>query len=115
MRYIDIYRTTDRNELSILKNLFDEEGVAYRTHGEATDNAAGVAGMGNDGMRIEVEESQKDRAAGIIKRTGFLGQSPKIAQPERRRPQIGKWVIIVLALLVVFVAIILFIWFMSGN
>ena len=115
MRYIDIFRTTDRNELSIIKNLFDHENISYRTHGEATDNAAGLAGLGNDGMRIEVEESQKDKATEIIKRTGFLGQSHNIAQPKRRKPQIGRWVIIVLALLVVFVSIILFVWFMSGN
>ncbi|WP_037317613.1 DUF2007 domain-containing protein [Salegentibacter sp. Hel_I_6] len=115
MRYIDIFRTTDRNELSIIKNLFDEENIAYRSHGEATDNAAGLAGLGNDGMRIEVEESQKDKAAQIIKRTGFLGERTNLANSSRTRPQVGKWVIFILAALVVFVAIIFFVWFMSGN
>lgn len=115
MNYIDIFRTSDRHELSILKNLFDEENIAYRTHGEAMDNAANIGGLGNDGMRIEVEEGERERASEIIKRSGFLGQSRRIAHPERRKPQVGKWVIIVLALLVVLVAIIFFVWFMSGN
>jgi hypothetical protein len=115
MNYIDVFRTSDRNELSIIKNLFDEENIAYRTHGEATDNAANIGGLGNHGLRIEVAESDHKEAIKIIERTGFLGEPTKISQPERRKPKIGKWVIIILAALVVFVAIILFVWFMSGN
>ncbi|SKB47608.1 Putative signal transducing protein [Salegentibacter holothuriorum] len=115
MNYVNVFRTSDRHELSILKNLFDDENIAYKTYGEAMDSAANIGGLGNDGMRIEVEESERERAAEIIKRSGFLGQSHNISKPARRKPQVAKWVLVLLALLVVLVAIIFFIWFMSGN
>jgi len=118
MKYVDVFRTSDRNEHSIIKNLFDDEKLDYRSYGEATDNATNIGALGNDGLRIEVAEKDREKAHEIIQRSGFLGQSHHIAQakrPGRRKPQIGKWVIIVLALLVVLVAIILFVWFMSGN
>ncbi|PRX52516.1 putative signal transducing protein [Salegentibacter salegens] len=114
MKYIDVFRTSDRHEHSIIKNLFDDERLDYRSHGEVTDNATNIGALGNDGLRIEVAESDRDKATEIIKRSGFLGQSHNIAQPKRRKPQIGKWVIIVLAMLVVLVAIILFVWFMNA-
>ncbi|MBZ9729614.1 DUF2007 domain-containing protein [Salegentibacter sp. JZCK2] len=118
MKYIDVFRTSDRNEHSIIKNLFDEENLDYRSYGEATDNATNIGALGNDGLRIEVAESDREKATEIIERSGFLGRSHNIKRPERtvrRKPQIGKWVIVVLAALVVLVAIILFVWFMSGN
>ena len=115
MNYIDVFRTSDRHELAILKNLFDDENITYRTHGEAMDSAANIGGLGNDGMRIEVEESEREKAAEIIKRSGFLSHSYNISKPERTKPQVGKWVFVLLAALVVLVAIIFFIWFMSGN
>lgn len=115
MKYIDVFRTSDRNEHSIIKNLFDDAKLEYRSHGEATDSATNIGALGNDGLRIEVAERDREKAHEIIKRSGFLGQSDHIAQSEKRKPQIGKWVIIVLALLVVLVAIILFVWFMSGS
>lgn len=115
MKYIDVFRTSDRNEHAIIKNLFDDEKLNYRSYGEATDNATNIGALGNDGLRIEVAENDRGKATEIIKRSGFHGQNYNIAQTKRRKPQIGKWVIIVLALLVVFVAVILFVWFMSGN
>jgi hypothetical protein len=114
MKYIDIFRTSDRNEHSIIKNLFNEEKLDYRSYGEATDNATNIGALGNDGLRIEVAESDRGKATEIIERSGFLGQNQNIAKPERRKPQIGKWLIFVLAFLVVLVAVILFVWFMNG-
>ena len=90
MNYIDVFRTSDRHEIAILKNLFDEENITYRTHGEAMDSAANIGGLGNDGMRIEVEESERERAAEIIKRSGFLGQPHNISQTERKKTSSWK-------------------------
>ncbi|MBE7640783.1 hypothetical protein GUB10_10600 [Salegentibacter sp. BLCTC] len=121
MSYIVVFRTSSRHELSILKNLFDEEGVAYRTYGEAIDSAANIGGLGNDGMRIEVEEDERTKATEIIKRSGLLDNPytgktfQQMSHSERRKPQVGKWVFVLLAVLVVLVAIIFFVWFMSGN
>jgi len=121
MNYVNVFRTSDRHELSILKNLFDDENIAYKTYGEAMDSAANIGGLGNDGMRIEVEESERERATEIIKRSGFLDNSytgktfQQTSHSARRKPQVAKWVLVLLASLVVLVAIIFFIWFMSGN
>ncbi|MBO2543876.1 DUF2007 domain-containing protein [Salegentibacter sp. BDJ18] len=115
MKYIDVFRTSDRNEHSIIKNLFDDEKLDYRSYGEATDNATNIGALGNDGLRIEVAESDREKATEIIKRSGFLGQSHNISNPKRTKPQVGKWVFVLLAALVVLIAIIFFVWFMSGN
>ncbi|PKD21891.1 hypothetical protein APR41_02620 [Salegentibacter salinarum] len=115
MKYIDVFRTSDRNEHSIIKNLFDDEKLDYRSYGEATDNATNIGALGNDGLRIEVAESDREKATEIIRRSGFLGQSHNISNPKRTKPQVGKWVFVLLAALVVLIAIIFFVWFMSGN
>jgi|GEM_PF-5189266 len=115
MKYIDVFRTSDRNEHSIIKNLFDDEQLDYRSYGEATDNATNIGALGNDGLRIEVAESDREKATEIIKRSGFLDQSHNISKPKRTKPQVGKWVFVLLAALVVLIAIIFFVWFMSGN
>ncbi|MBZ9631075.1 DUF2007 domain-containing protein [Salegentibacter sp. LM13S] len=115
MKYIDVFRTSDRNEHSIIKNLFDDEKLDYRSYGEATDNATNIGALGNDGLRIEVAEKDREKAHEIIQRSGFLGQSHNISNPKRTKPQVGKWVFVLLAALVVLLAIIFFVWFMSGN
>jgi hypothetical protein len=114
MKYVDIFRTSDRNELAIIKNLFDEENIAYQTQGEAMDSAANIGGMGNYGLRIAVEENQQQKAVEIIKRSGFIEQPLETGKPNAKKPQIGKGMLFVLAALVVLVAIVLFVWFMNG-
>lgn len=114
MKYIEVFRTSSSNELAIIKNLFDDAEIAYRTKGEAMDSAANIGGMGNYGLQIAVAESHQQKAMKIIERSGFVKQSMETSITSRKKPKIGKWIIVVLAALVVLVAIVLFVWFMNG-
>lgn len=114
MKYINVFRTSDSNELAIIKNLFDDAEIAYRTKGEAMDSAANIGGMGNYGLQIEVEKSERQRAMTIIERSGFVKQPLETEKPTARKPKIGNWIIVVLAALVVLIAVVLFVWFMNG-
>lgn len=114
MKYVNVFRTSDSNELAIIKNLFDDAGIAYRTKGEAMDSATNIGGMGNYGLQIEVEKGERQKAMTIIKSSGFVKQPLEVEKPTAKKPKTGNWMIMVLAALVVLIAVVLFVWFMNG-
>ncbi len=108
MKYFDIFRTSDRNEISIIKNLFNDEDINYRTYGEATDSAANIGALGTNGLRIKVAEGDRVKAAKIIQSTGLLGETNKDSNSHIRMSQKEKWLLIAaifILLLILFILI----------
>lgn len=113
MEYITIYSTDDRTEISILKNLFDQEKIDYKVLGEATNSSAGVAGSGITGIRLQVRDDERERAKEILVESGFIGHRKTTSTTPRQNPRIGKGVLIFLAALVVVIVAIIIVWFMN--
>lgn len=111
--YTTIYSTNDSSEISILKNLFDQEGIDYNVLGEVTDASAGIAGSGMSGIRLQVREDERERAKEILLESGFLGHRKPGGSSRNRKSKIGKGVIIFLAVLVVIIVAFLIWWFMN--
>ena len=113
MQYITVYSTLDTGEISIIRNLFDQQEIKYEILGEATSSSAGIAASGISGMRVQVREKDSDRAKEILTAAGFLGNINKgHVSHTGENAKMGKGMIIFLAALVVILAAILFIWFM---
>ena len=113
MKFITVYRTLDRTEISIVKHQFEQEEINYHVTGEATNDSAGVAGLGGGGMTVQVREDQVEKAKQILAENGFLGEFKKFETTGRKKSSVNKGVIIFLALLVVILAVFLVVWFMN--
>ncbi len=113
MNYSTIYRTHDSAEVSIIKHKFEEEKLNYQVLDEHTNSSAGIAGMGGEGMRIQVQESQIDKAKTILKQIGYLGEWKGDIKKQRRNQPAKKWIFIFLAALVLIIVAFLIMWFMN--
>ncbi|MCM4160505.1 DUF2007 domain-containing protein [Antarcticibacterium flavum] len=113
MEFITIYNTHDTTEVSILKNLFDKEGIEYKVLGEATASSAGIAASGNTGIRIQVREDEREKAKEILVESGFLGHKKDHHTKRRSGPAVNRWVLIFLAALVLVLVALLITWFMN--
>ncbi|MDT0678443.1 DUF2007 domain-containing protein [Autumnicola musiva] len=108
MKLIDIFRSSYQFEISNIKNLFKAENIYYQVRGEAMDSAAGIGGMGNDGMRIAVEEGDYSRAREILENAGFAGENISETQNPDRKSQFNKWLIGIIAILITLALLSLF-------
>ncbi len=120
MEFTTIYNSPDRTEINIIKHLFDDHKVDYSILGEATNDAAGIAGSGILGMRVQVPRDQMDRARSVLVKNGFLGNIKKEGAKmdigkRRRRPVISRWILIFLAALVIIIVAIMIFYFMNPN
>lgn len=101
MEFISIYTTTDNNEVSVLKTLFEEEKIDFQII------------QPKEGQEKVFEVAQKDRKAAreLLHQTGFLriGRNKE----HRSRPS-RKWIFIFLAALVLILVAILISWFMTA-
>ncbi|MFN4761832.1 putative signal transducing protein [Gillisia sp. Q332] len=113
MDYSTIYRTHDSAEVSIIKHKFEEEKLNYQILDEHTSSSAGIAGMGGEGMRIQVQESQIVKAKTILKQIGYLGEWKDDLKKQRRNQPARKWIFIFLAALVLIIVAFLIMWFMN--
>lgn len=113
MGYITIYSTNDNAEVSILRNLFEQKDIHYNILGEVTNASAGIAATGNQGIRVQVQEDDRERAKEVLVESGFLGQQKPASRRSPRRPAVNKWVLIFLAALVLVIVAILIAWFMN--
>ncbi len=113
MDYLTIYRTHDSAEVSIIKHKFEEENLNYHILDEHTNSAAGIAGIGGEGMRIQVQESQLDKAKTVLKEIGFLREWKDDSKNQRRNQPAKKWIFIFLAALVLLIVAFLIMWFMN--
>lgn len=71
MKFVTIYNTTHSTEISIIRNLFEDNDIHYLMPDIATDSAYGIAGLGITGMRVQVPEDQKEQALAVLKASGF--------------------------------------------
>lgn len=120
MEYKTIFSTNDRTEVTIIKHLFEEHKVDYNILGETTNDAAGIAGSGQNGIRIQVPSNQIDRAKSVLVKNGFLGnlksERTKVGiNRKRRKPVISRWILIVLAALVLVLVAFLVMYFMNPD
>ena len=113
MEYSTIYRTHDSAEVSIIKHKFEEKNLRYHILDENNNSSAGIAGMGGEGMRIQVQESQIKKAKKLLEEIGFLGEWKDDLKKERRKQPTRKWIFIFLAALVLIIVAFLVMWFMN--
>ncbi len=120
MEYTTIFSSHDRTEVSIIKHLFEEHKVDYNVLGETTNDAAGIAGAGSTGMRVQVPSDQVDRARSILTQNGYLGnlekENVKMGNRKRRKtPVISRWILFFLAALVLIIVALLIMYFMNPT
>lgn len=112
MEFITIYTGDDHTEISIIKNLLEENNIDHKVLGEATASSAGIGATGNMGTRIQVPKDEVDHAKTVLLETGFLGNWQKGKQ-KRESTRYSKWVLIFLAALVLIIVSFLIMWFMN--
>lgn len=106
MRYISIYDSAERNEISIIKNLFEQHQVDYRVLDEVANDTLPL------GVRVQVLEEHGDLARAVLTENGFLGpRQDKVERVTKTR----FWIYLGLALLAVIVAAVLINWFMRPG
>ena len=71
MSYVTIINTPDAFKIGIIKNLFDMEKIPYRIFDEFMNSAAGIGGLGINGMRIQVLKEDFMRAQTILGKADF--------------------------------------------
>ncbi len=71
MSFITILNTPETFKIAIIRNLFDMDNIQYRIFDEFTNNAAGIAGLGINGIRIQVLEDDLMLAQKILEGANF--------------------------------------------
>ena len=71
MNFITILNTSNAFEIAIIRNLFDMENIQYKIFDESTSSAAGLAGLGINGMRVQVLKADFLRAQRILEKADF--------------------------------------------
>jgi len=71
MNFITILNSPQSFKIGIIRNLFDMENIQYRVLDEFTSNAAGVAGLGINGIRVQVIEEDLTRAQKLLEDVEF--------------------------------------------
>jgi len=71
MNFVTIFNTPQTFKIAIIRNLFDMENIQYRIFDEFTNNAAGIAGLGINGIRVQVIEEDLHRAQRILEGAEF--------------------------------------------
>lgn len=107
MDFITIYSTEDDNEISILENIFREQGVKYQVHKAPTGNTSRPLQKS-----LLVAHADREKAKELLDQTGFLD----VKQYHRNRRKGGKkFILIFLAFLILVVIGILITWFMNPG
>lgn len=106
MEFFTIYSTKDKQEVSILKNIYDQEQIEYRVL--EPENPL------DDPTTIQVAENEKEKARELLEQTGFMSMGPLHAHKPRRTAG-KKWIFIFLAALILILVAILITWFMNAE
>ncbi len=69
MSFVTIINTPDSFKIGIIRNLFEMEDIQYRLLDEFMNSAAGIGGLGINGMRIQVLKEDFMRAQTILDKT----------------------------------------------
>ena len=107
MEYITLYNPVNRKELMLVRNILELENIKFKVLEEpATDNPPR--------LNLQVPKEDFKEARELLQENGYLNDpDEEDAEPEKRK--ISKPLIMFLALLAVFVAIIFFVWFMTPS
>ncbi|MCF4100438.1 DUF2007 domain-containing protein [Gillisia sp. M10.2A] len=71
MDFITILNSPNAFEIAIIRNLFDMENIQYKIFDESISSAAGLAGLGINGMRVQVLKADFLRAKRILEKADF--------------------------------------------
>ena len=71
MSFVTIINTPDSFKIGIIRNLFEMEDIQYRLLDEFMNSAAGICGLGINGMRIQVLKEDFMRAQTILDKADF--------------------------------------------
>ena len=111
MKYQTIYATSDKNEISVLKNLFEQEKIDFKIvlEEDLPSKSSRVR------ERFQVAEKDKEEAQELLDQTGFLtpdsvyATEPSPSQPSR------KWIFFLLGALLLIILIFLVGWFIAAE
>ena len=111
MKYQTIYATSDRNEISVLKNLFEQEKIDFKIVQE--ENVPSKAAPVRE--RFQVAEDDREKARELLDQTGFLSpDSVYAAEPSPAQPS-RKWIFFLLGALLLIILIFLIGWFLAAE
>ena len=109
MKFRTIYSSIDKSEISILENLFRDEGLEYRVIQDSHKDS-----KERDQVRkgIEVVEKDWSKARRLLDQTGFIrvGDSAVDVRPKRRS---GRWVFFALAAVILLIVALVLGWLMN--
>lgn len=108
MKYFTVYTTKDKSEVSVLKDLFEQEKIDFQIL-DNEDTAASSTGMPE--KRFQVAEKDREKAEELLEQTGFLRIGRLNPSSPKRMPA-NKWILIFLAALILIIVAMLITWFM---
>lgn len=110
MKYMTIYSTSDKNEVSVLKSVFDDENIDFKILEHKRTELESSNALPE--QRFQVAEKDKIRAKELLEQTGFLRVGHPHLHPPRRVAG-RKWIFFFLAALVLVLVAMLIVWFMN--
>ncbi|MFV8836977.1 putative signal transducing protein [Salinimicrobium soli] len=111
MRYITVYTTTDKSEVSVLKSLFEKSKIDFQLQ-EEKPPPAGERPIPE--KRFQVNEKDREKAREILHETGYLRVQTHQNQSTSRKPM-KRWIFLFLAALILVLVILLITWFMNPD
>lgn len=99
MKYVTVYNSFYLNEIPGLEQLFEENNLDYRIiRGPNNDTAR------REGIKVQVIESEKERATRLILDKGFK-RKPPITQEENRKGKTSSkfWIVLFLIIFIIIV------------
>lgn len=111
MKYKTIYSTRDKNEYTVLKDLFEQEKIDYKVlEDKSTETEPGDMPE----QRFQTAPEDREKAEELLEQTGFL-RSANVQATRLQRMPARKWIFFFLAALILIIFAILVAWFMSAG
>lgn len=111
MKYQTVYTTRDKNEYTVLKDLFEEEKIDFKIlEDRSTKSGAGDVAD----QRFQVAPGDREKAEELLEQTGFL-RSANVQATKLQRMPARKWIFFFLAALILIIFAILVAWFMNAG
>lgn len=104
MHYTTIWETRQQNQLFLLRNIFEQNGIDYRFLDEQNNTNFAL------GVRVQVAKGQEEKAGALLRENGLLNDPSPGAE---RVSKTKFWTWLFVALFVIIIAAILINWFMQ--
>lgn len=111
MKYITVYSTRDKGEVSVLKSLFEAKKLDFKIIEEEVIERSVIPSR-----HFQVAEEDRDEAREILHETGYLKIHTPHESTHERKPAVGmakKWIFVFLAVLVLIIVALVITWFMN--